>query len=59
MLIERVTAVGDSHSVCLDAGVESRVSKEGRADENKGGDGYSMMMILILGPLICSKPGSK
>ena len=30
MLIERVTAVGDSHSVSLDAGVESRVSEEGR-----------------------------
>ena len=58
MLIERVTAVGDSHSVCLDAGVESRVSEEG-ADEDKGRDGYQMMMILILGPLICSKPGSK
>ena len=58
MLIERVTAVGDSHSVSLDAGVESRVSEEG-ADENEGRDGYQMMMILILGPLICSKPGSK
>ena len=44
MLIERVTAVGDSRSVSLDAGVESRVSEEGWADQNKGGDGY---------PIIC------